>query len=366
MRDFKASVRVIGRRVLVTFSEPLGVASLDGAALDGAVSAAVLELHAAGARVVVAGEGMPSSVHDLITRGEVESRSAATEHLVQEADLVVSVGDTPDVQRWADAANVTCLHRSVPASGQHDGGTVTLVGGGPGDPGLLTREGERALRQAQVVLFDRLAPVAALRELAPTATLLDVAKVPRGPGTSQERTNELLVEHARAGSRVVRLKGGDPFVFGRGGDEMLACAEAGIPVTVVPGVSSALSVPALAGIPLTHRGVAQGFSVVSGHLPPHHPDCQVDVAALARTGLTIVLLMAVATLPDYCEALMVAGLDPQTPGATIADGSLAGQRVIRAPLRSLAKDVAHSGIGAPAITVIGPVVGLDLSPSTPD
>lgn len=353
MGSFEARIEVSGRLVAVQWIAH---------AREGDLSATVLELREAGAQVLVVGSQLPPSVSDLVERGVVEQVGECGSEWLAQLGLVVGVGDTSVGSELAATAGVPHLHRSSSDASQGVAGHVALVGGGPGAPGLLTRAGEDALRAAEVVLFDRLAPVSALRDLAPSASLIDVAKVPRGPGTSQERINELLVEHARAGRRVVRLKGGDPYVFGRGGEEAIACAQAGVGVSVIPGISSALSVPALAGIPLTHRGVSQGFSVVSGHLPPGHPGSTIDVAGLATSGTTIVLLMAVATLPDYCSALIAAGLDPQTPAATIADGSLAGQRSVRAPVCDLAEVVAAAGISAPAVTVIGAVAGLDLAP----
>ena len=150
-------------------------------------------------------------------------------------------------------------------------GTVTLVGGGPGDPGLITVQGLHAIRQADVVVYDRLAPLECLAEARPEAELIEVGKIPRGPQTRQERISEIMIQHAWAGRAVVRLKGGDSFVFGRGGEEWQACAAAGVPVHVVPGVTSAVAVPELAGIPVTHRSLTQGFTVVSGHVPPGDP-----------------------------------------------------------------------------------------------
>ncbi len=153
---------------------------------------------------------------------------------------------------------------------------MILVGGGPGDPDLLTIGGLRALQEADVVLYDHLAPLACLGEVRPGTVLIDVGKVPRGPQTTQEDINALLVEHALQGATVVRFKGGDGFVFGRGSEEWQACAEAGVPVRVIPGVSSAIAGPELAGIPLTHRGLSQSFTVVSGHLGPDHPASMVN------------------------------------------------------------------------------------------
>ncbi|WP_244927984.1 uroporphyrinogen-III C-methyltransferase [Nocardioides sp. W7] len=232
-------------------------------------------------------------------------------------------------------------------------GTVTLVAGGPGDPGLMTVAGRAAVEQADVLLVDHLAPQGALAWARPDAEVLDVAKLPRGRTTPQERINELLVTHARAGRRVVRLKGGDGFVFGRGMEEVLACAEAGVPTRVLPGVSSAVAVPALAGIPVTHRGIVHGFSVVSGHVPPGHPTCTLDYAALAATGTTLVVLMGVANLSCIAAELLAHGLSPETPAAVIARGGHPDQVVRTACLARIA-DVA-AGLAPPAVTVIGDV-----------
>ena len=172
-------------------------------------------------------------------------------------------------------------------------GRVVLVGGGPGPLGLLTIAGLEAVRAADVLVCDRLAPLAALEQAKPGAEVVHVGKIPRGEFTPQEQINAILVDRALAGRRVVRLKGGDNFVFGRGGEEWNACVEAGIPVEVVPGVSSSIAVPALAGIPLTHRSLTQGFVVVSGHVTPEDPRSDIDWDALARLGLTIVILQNV-------------------------------------------------------------------------
>ncbi|GAB2858151.1 uroporphyrinogen-III C-methyltransferase [Nocardioides pacificus] len=232
-------------------------------------------------------------------------------------------------------------------------GTVTLVAGGPGDVGLMTVAGRAAVEQADVLLVDHLAPQGALAWALPDAEIVDVAKLPRGRATSQERINELLVAHARAGRRVVRLKGGDGFVFGRGMEEVLACAEAGVPTRVLPGVSSAVAVPALAGIPVTHRGLVHGFSVISGHVPPDHPTCALDYAALARAGTTLVVLMGVANLSAIADELLTHGLSPATPAAVIARGGHRDQAVRTGPLSRIA-DVAGD-LAPPAITVIGEV-----------
>jgi uroporphyrin-III C-methyltransferase len=236
---------------------------------------------------------------------------------------------------------------------------VILVGGGPGDPGLLTVAGLAAIRSADVIVSDRLAPLAALEQARPDAEVIDVGKIPRGEFTSQERINALLVEHARRGRRVVRFKGGDNFIFGRGGEEWQACAAAGVPVEVIPGVSSAVAAPALAGIPLTHRQLTQGFTVVSGHLPPGDPGSTLDWAALSRTNTTLVILMGVATLGPITEELIGHGLPESTPAATVADAGLASMRSVRGTLATIAQVTADEALKPPAITVIGAVAGFD-------
>ncbi|MDI5966616.1 uroporphyrinogen-III C-methyltransferase [Streptomyces sp. SL54] len=241
-------------------------------------------------------------------------------------------------------------------------GTVTLVGGGPGQNGRITVDGLIALQRADVVVTDHLAPRGLLDHLPPHVTVIDAAKHPRGPATPQETINRLLVEHAGAGRRVVRLKGGDPFVFGRGYEEIEACAAAGIAVDVCPGVSSAIAGPAVAGIPVTHRGSTQGFTVVSGHLPPDHPGSTVDWSALARGGTTLVVLMGVATLGAITAKLRASGLPGDTPAAVVADAGHHDQRQLRGTLDSIAADAEAAAIQPPAITVIGAVAALRPEP----
>jgi uroporphyrin-III C-methyltransferase len=248
------------------------------------------------------------------------------------------------------------LRAAATATTDRTTGRVVLVGGGPGPLGLLTIAGLEAVRTADVLVCDRLAPLAALEQAKPGAEVVHVGKIPRGEFTPQEQINAILVDRALAGRRVVRLKGGDNFVFGRGGEEWNACVEAGIPVEVVPGVSSSIAVPALAGIPLTHRSLTQGFVVVSGHVTPEDPRSDIDWDALARLGLTIVILMGVAALPQITERLLRAGLDPATPAASIADGGMPSQRLVRGDLATLPAAAAAEDIGAPAVTVIGPAV----------
>lgn len=240
-------------------------------------------------------------------------------------------------------------------------GTVALVGGGPGDPGLMTIAGLDAIRQADVIIHDRLGALECLAEARETAEIIPVGKVPRGPFTPQEDINDLLVSHARAGKRVVRLKGGDPYLFGRGGEEYLACREAGIDVRVIPGISSAISVPALAGIPVTHRGIVQGVVVVSGHVAPDDERSEVNWAALAKSQLTIVILMGVHHLPKIAAELLRQGLPGDTAAAIIADGSTPRQVIVRSQLSQIAQAAAEEGVEPPAIIVIGEVAALDLN-----
>ena len=245
---------------------------------------------------------------------------------------------------------------------QHDfpPGSVVLVGGGPGDPGLMTVAGLAAIREADVIVHDRLGALQCMDEARPGAEIVNVGKIPRGAFTPQEEINAILIDRARNGLRVVRLKGGDNYVFGRGGEEWLACRDAGIPVRVIPGVTSAVSVPALAGIPVTHRGLTQGFVVVSGHVPPSDPRSQVNWAALAAANLTLVILMGVQNLPEIAAELQAHGLPADTPAAVVADGTTQDQLTLRAPLSSIADAAASTGIRPPAIVVIGAVAALEL------
>nr|WP_156002998.1 uroporphyrinogen-III C-methyltransferase [Streptomonospora sp. PA3] len=241
---------------------------------------------------------------------------------------------------------------------------VALVGGGPGDPGLITVRGRQLLTQADVVVVDRLAPNSLLDSLPGDVEIVDAAKIPYGRSMTQEDINRTLVDNARAGRFVVRLKGGDPFLFGRGGEEAAACAEAGVPVTIVPGITSALAAPAAAGIPATHRGVAQEVHVVSGHVPPGDPRSTVDWPGLARSGGTVVALMAVERIEAIAAALMEHGRAPQTPVALVQEATMPTQRTIRATLATAARTVREAEVRPPAVIVIGEVVnvarGLDI------
>jgi uroporphyrin-III C-methyltransferase/precorrin-2 dehydrogenase/sirohydrochlorin ferrochelatase len=222
----------------------------------------------------------------------------------------------------------------------------------------VTVAARRALSEADVVVADRLAPRELLDELSPDVELIDVAKLPRGRAATQEEINRVMVERALAGKRVVRFKGGDSFVYGRGYEEALACEAAGVPWTVIPGLTSAIAVPAAVGIPVTHRGVAHEFTVVSGHLPPDHPDSLVEWSALARLRGTIVLLMAVQNLPAIAERLVAEGRPGTTPVAIVSEGTMPGERTLITTLAAAGDDMERQGVRPPAIVVVGDVVGV--------
>ena len=238
-------------------------------------------------------------------------------------------------------------------------GHVSLVGAGPGDPDLITVRGASALREADVVLYDELACDDLLALASPTAELLNVGK--RGhdaPTRSQADIQKLMIEHAQAGRRVVRLKGGDPFVFGRGGEEATACVEAGVAYEIVPGVSSAVAALAYAGIPVTDRRHAASFAVVTGHKDPTQVSQATRWAELGRAADTIVVLMGMRNLRSLVERIIEGGRPADTPAAVVMQGSLAAQRCVVAPLGALADEVARAGLRAPAAIVIGDVVRL--------
>jgi uroporphyrin-III C-methyltransferase/precorrin-2 dehydrogenase/sirohydrochlorin ferrochelatase len=272
------------------------------------------------------------------------------------------LGSAPSTDRPATSeAGNGRLRSSRPGTG-----TVALIGGGPGDPGLITVLGRRLLAEADVVVTDKLAPRSLLAELDPDVEIVDAGKQPHAHNLTQTQINELIVARALAGQRVVRLKGGDPFVFGRGGEEALACVRAGVPFTVVPGVTSAIAVPAYAGIPVTHRGITQDFTVVSAHLDPSSPGATVDWEGLAHGTGTLVLLMAVAHLDAVAGELIKRGRDANTPVAVVRDGTTAHQQVLTSTLQDVAADASAAGVRPPAIVVIGDVVQLRelLAPDT--
>jgi uroporphyrin-III C-methyltransferase/precorrin-2 dehydrogenase/sirohydrochlorin ferrochelatase len=285
-----------------------------------------------------------------------DAATAWTPAITRHGEITVAVTDSGDRRRAMAVRDlVSGALEATPRSGPRLTG-VALVGSGPGDPELITVKGRRLLAAADVVVADRLVPGMLLGELRADVEFVDAAKIPYGPSAAQEEINRILVDRALAGKFVVRLKGGDPYVFGRGGEEALACADAGVPVLVVPGVTSSIAAPALAGIPVTHRGVAHEFTVVSGHVPPDSPASLVDWSALARMRGTLVVLMGLKNLPEIAKRLIAEGRSPDTPAALVQEGTTDGQRVVRSTLGAVAGDAAAAGIRPPAVVVIGDVV----------
>ncbi len=290
-------------------------------------------------------------------RADDAARSAAwTPAVARVGDVLVAVtagGDPRRAVRLRGAIQTALETGELPLRRTRQGGrgSVALVGGGPGHPGLITTRGRQLLAAADVVVVDRLAPRGLLADLDDDVEVIDVGKTPGHHPVPQHEINRLLVEHAQAGQQVVRLKGGDPFVLGRGGEEAAACREAGVPVEVVPGVTSAIAVPASVGIPVTHRGLAKQFTVVSGHEG-------LDWANLAGTEGTLVFLMGVSLLADTAAQLVAHGMDPATPAAVVEDGFGPGQRVTTAPLSGIARAAAEAGAKPPAVIVVGDVAAL--------
>jgi len=237
-------------------------------------------------------------------------------------------------------------------------GKVYLVGAGPGDPELITLKGLRCLHMADVVVYDHLVNLSLLDEAPSRAELVFAGKKTGCHAVTQEEIHALLIHRARQGRLVVRLKGGDPFVFGRGGEEALALAQAGIPFEVVPGVSSAIAVPAYAGIPVTHRDHASSVTIVTGHGRYPHGPAGVNWEMLAKVGGTLVILMGVDTLPHVTRQLLEGGLPAGTPAAAIQQGTIPQQRVVTGTLVNIAERARRANIMSPAVTVIGAVVAL--------
>ncbi len=366
----------------------------------------VPRLIAAGADVLVVSPRVTPAIEGLAAEITLVLRGFAEEDL-EGAWYVIAATDDPAVNQRvsaaAEARRIFCVRADdashatawTPASGRHEGVTVAvlanreprksaairdeilvalregvitanhdrtpgvvLVGGGPGDPELVTLAARNALASADVVVADRLAPRELLDELPAHVELIDVAKLPRGRSATQDEINRVIVDRALAGKRVVRFKGGDSFVFGRGYEEVLACTAAGVPVTVVPGLSSAIAVPGRLGIPVTHRGVAHEFTVISGHLPPGHPESLVVWPAVAQLRGTVVLLMAVDNAPAIAAVLVDGGRDPSTPVAVIVEGTMPGERLVLSTLGSLGADLVSHGVRPPAIIVVGDVVAV--------
>jgi len=289
-------------------------------------------------------------------RGDAEDRPDDLADDADDADELLDVADEGGAGAWLAHYRDELLPEVGGYVAQRDG-VVHLVGAGPGDPGLLTVRARELLDRCDAIVHDALTDPAVLersRPGLPPAELHDVGKRGADAGSArQEDINALLVELARAGKRVVRLKGGDPFVFGRGGEEAQALAEAGVPFDVVPGVTSGIAAPAYAGIPVTHRGLATSVTLVTGHESPDKASAQTDWQALARAGGTLVLYMGVKQLPTIAAALVAGGLPAEIPAAAIEWGTFARQRTVVATLGTLADEMRRAGIGAPVITVIG-------------
>ncbi|WP_232374868.1 uroporphyrinogen-III C-methyltransferase [Mycolicibacterium mengxianglii] len=324
----------------------------------------VAALTQSGADVTVVSSEAGATIADLAARGLLtwHRREFDSSDLKDTWLAVAATGrmeSDHDIAALCEEQRIWCLREPASERPAPTTGRVTLVGGGPGDPGMLTVAGLEALRAADVVVTDRLAPVSVLADLDAGVEVIDVGKIPFGKATPQSEINRILIHHAAEGKNVVRFKGGDSFLFGRGGEELLACQEAGVDVAVIPGVSSALAVPAIAGIPITHRGLTQGVTVISGHVAPDDPASTIDYEALAHAGTTLVLLMAVTTLPAITDALLRHGLAPETVAVTIENGTMPHQRIVRSTLVDIAQTVIESGIAPPAITVIGSVAAFE-------
>ncbi|MCZ3386743.1 MAG: uroporphyrinogen-III C-methyltransferase [Actinomycetia bacterium] len=289
---------------------------------------------------------------------DAAASSAWTPAVARLGDVVVAVNAGADPRRAVALRNAIAtqletgelpLRRHRMTGGR---GHVALVGGGPGDPGLITTRGRILLAEADVVVVDRLAPQALLEHLGPDVEVIDAGKAPHAHTLTQDQINALIVERAKAGQRVVRLKGGDPFVLGRGSEELAACRAAAVDVTVVPGVTSALAVPAAAGIPVTARGITSRFTVVSGH------DGPLDFASIAALDGTLLFLMGVSRLPEIAAELQSHGRPSGEPVAVIEKGTTADQRVTLATLGTIAARAADRGVQSPAVIVVGEVAAL--------
>ena len=318
---------------------------------------AVRRFLSSGATVTLATPGPSPDGTDRISSVRYATQPEPTDtagllRLIGPAWLIVDMGLTAPLRgRINDlAAHLHALMiNEVPAPSR---GQVTLVGAGPGCTGLLTLEACEALRQADVILYDRLAPTEDLAELAPGVELIDVGKSPYHHPIPQHSIEHLMITRSKRGQSVVRLKGGDPFVFGRGGEEMQACMTAGVPVHIVPGVSSSVAVPAASGIPVTHRGVSKSFTVISGHTPPEAEELE----GLVQLGGTIVILMGISNLTQIVAGLIRAGLDAARPAAVIERGFSDDQRSAMCSVGQLPGAVRRLNICSPAVVVIGDVV----------
>jgi uroporphyrin-III C-methyltransferase / precorrin-2 dehydrogenase / sirohydrochlorin ferrochelatase len=302
-----------------------------------------------------------SDVIEFVRRGDMEGARGRIDELVDEVEPHESRLEIPRLKPGPGTTLPlrALTHRAHPAGwGHSEPGVVYLVGAGPGDPGLITAKGLEILRSADVVVYDRLVAASLVAEASPAAERVFVGKGAHGAGLEQQDINALLVDRARRGRTVVRLKGGDPFVFGRGAEECEALRAAGVPFQVVPGVTSATAVPAAAGIPVTHRGVASAFAVVTGH--ESDGVSNLDWEALARVP-TLVVLMGLTALPEVAARLLAHGVHGDTPTAVIASGTLPAQRTVVGSLETIVALVAAAGLEPPATVVIGEVVQVGLT-----
>ncbi|MET3204062.1 UNVERIFIED_ORG: uroporphyrin-III C-methyltransferase/precorrin-2 dehydrogenase/sirohydrochlorin ferrochelatase [Arthrobacter sp. UYEF13] len=384
---YPTALRLLGRPVLVVGGGPVATRRAKGLLDAGArvtavapvVSAALRELSDAGLLAWEPRTYLPSDVDGVwfvqtatgdpavdtqvsadaeaqriwcVNASDHEASAAWTPAVAVVDDVQIAVnagGDPRRAMALRDAVATALETGDLPLRRRRaSGGSVALVGGGPGDTGLITVRGRRLLGQADVVVADRLGPRELLNELAPDVRVIEVGKTPGHHPVPQAEINRILVDEALKGHRVVRLKGGDPYVLGRGGEEAEYCRQHGVEVEVVSGVTSAISVPAAAGIPVTHRGLAKGFSVVTGH--------EELSEVPARADHTIVLLMGVAALRDSAAALASAGLPRDTPVGIVENGYLPNQRVTIGTLGSIADQAEATGVANPAVIVIGDVV----------
>lgn len=360
-------LRLSGRRVVLVGGGPAAYRATAGL-LDSGAMVTVISPAVVPALEALADSGALAWVRRPYAPGDLEGAwyavaatddPAVDEVVAEDAErcrVFCTSSDDPGTSSALPADPPPVAVRPTPRDGRT--GHVVLVGGGPGDPGLITLRGHQALAQADVVVVDHLAPRSLVAGLRPGVEIVDASKLPRGRSMPQEEINSLLVSHARAGRQVVRLKGGDPFVFGRGMEEVVACAAADVPVEVVPGVTSAVGVPGVAGIPVTHRGLTHEFVVVSGHVPPGHPQSLVDWSAIGRLRGTVVVLMGVETAPAIAAALIHHGRQPDTPVAVVTEGTTGRQRTVRTTLAALGESIRQEGVRPPAVWVVGEVVRL--------
>lgn len=364
------------------FSAPIDTSGIAVVVLGGGRGAhrVVPSLVDAGAKVTIVAAEVRATLEELPGGVQVH-RAAWSDALLEGVGLVVVTGDEPAIEGAAEGAFPEVIRSAArgagipvaradasPGAGATDvadrgpaeelKGAVALVGGGPGEDDLLTIRGRELLMHADVIVADRLAPQRVLAEVPARTEIIDAAKIPYGRQMAQQAINEALIENAKAGKFVVRFKGGDNFLFGRGYEEALALAEHGIPTFVVPGVTSAFAGPALGGVTVTHRGLTHEVTVISGHVPPGHDKSLVNWSAVAAMRGTVVLLMAVKNGPAIADALLEGGRPAGTPVSIIESASLSTERRIDATLESLREVMAREKVVPPAIIVIGDVAGL--------